>query len=594
MGTYPPYATQITLREAGIRVGTTRFFQARGMNTLGDIADHTANELMAKGVVNRLLEYIRRLLRSYGLSLRREEDRAHPTSTHTQKKVTPSQITLKQARFTSDAITYFQEKGIATLGDLTRYSASEFTSWGMRGRRIHFVRTCLKAHGLALKEEHATPSSTPVSSSSRTTPKKKKRTSPKIVYAPQDLPLERVLPRESWRHIPFFKQLGFTVLGDFTRYTARELVQKGITGRLLGGIRKHLRTHGLSLRVVERDPETLTLNEAGFRKGIVTFYAERGIHTLGDFMTHGIEEGQYSSHVRSRLLQYDLIAPEPSSHEGKHSGEQEQEEEALNTLTFPEIMPDGTRMSAADYLKKNEKLVYAYVHRSGVLRMRSTKTNAGFDPEDLYQEARLGFLIALSRFDPNKGGFPTYAWWWMKQRVFQFIKRNERIRLPIGVYDMVMSYIKKERELRLAGTRPTQAHILRELDIPASSHQTLLEGLSVFRSRVVSIQSEVRKGGNASTRYEDILGDETVGKGSDAINPTATVESKLRLQRLLERAHLGPREQDILLRRHGLNGYRPHTLGDVGYIMGISRERVRQIEEQIYERLRSVDDGGLE
>lgn len=592
---------ELTFRDFGFRTGTIRFFLKRNLMTPLDFTLYTKAELFDKGIVNRLLEYVQRQLHSYGLTFKGED-----LPKHGQRKEKPDPFNIPAPFF-------LREKGVHSIGELADHTDDELVAKGVHRKHLYLVHRKLQEYELEQKTKPVdapvavvvTRTTTPIAPKPQAKQQAeggmhqtqvqiskmghaaevKVRKNARKVYAPKDMPLEHAgFPKHK---IPFFQALGFRVLGDFTVCTVHELIEKGIVKQALSGVHRQLSKHGLTLRVDDKkpDPEKILLKNAGFSPKVTKFYAERGVKTLGELAKHTIDH-RHLTYVQTRLARYDLAMGVQIEDED----EEEVEEDELNELQFPAVMPDGTRSSAGEYLKRNERLIYSFIHRSGVLGMMKTIPNRTFDIQDLYQEARIGFLIALSRFDPQKGKISTYAWMWMYQRVTRFIKDNSgAVRIPINLRDACAAYLAKENELRTkTGEAPTHAEVMKALNVPASKLRFILQALSVYRSKSVSMHQPLRTNGQKdnSSAYQDVIGDETLGSGKHVDTPAEVFAIRRELDQLLADVKLKPKDREILARRYGLGGRPAETLEEIGETLGLTRERVRQREEAALRKIR--------
>jgi RNA polymerase primary sigma factor len=205
------------------------------------------------------------------------------------------------------------------------------------------------------------------------------------------------------------------------------------------------------------------------------------------------------------------------------------------------------------------------------------------DPEallDLIQEGNIGLMRAVDRFKPEfKTRFSTYGVYWIRQAILRSLKSQRLVRLPENVVDRIsLMQRTRQRLYQLLGRWPTPEELAREMKVsPGALSQ--LEASSVD---VASLNQTVRgKDGEGGTLLQELLED------TEAPGPNQVTQQELLRGEIREAvATLPPREKKILELRFGLGAEKPHTLEEIGHEFGISRERVRQLQNVALDRLR--------
>lgn len=278
----------------------------------------------------------------------------------------------------------------------------------------------------------------------------------------------------------------------------------------------------------------------------------------------------------------ELAANTPDTNDAK-SADMDATRLYLNEIGFSSLLSAEEEIAIGRAVQKGDQEARKRMIESNlrlVVKIARRYINRGLPLLDLVEEGNLGLIHAVEKFDPEKGfRFSTYATWWIRQTIERALMNQTRtVRLPIHVVKEINVYLRASRQLAQKLSRdPTPEEVAELLDKPVEAVE------KAFRLYERSSSMDAPAGKDDERPLVETLADEN---SHDPEDDMAALDMSDEIERFLE--CLNDKQQAVIARRFGLQGYERQTLEQVGEEIGVTRERVRQIQVDSLKRLRRM------
>ncbi|MBA4418302.1 MAG: RNA polymerase sigma factor RpoS [Syntrophus sp. (in: bacteria)] len=249
----------------------------------------------------------------------------------------------------------------------------------------------------------------------------------------------------------------------------------------------------------------------------------------------------------------------------------------LPIITMEEERAYAGRIAAGD-MEARKKMIEANLRL--VVKIARKYMNQGITTLDLIEEGNIGLIRAVEKFDPLRNcRFSTYATWWIRQAIERAIANQSRtVRLPIHISSKVY---KVSKTINMFIEKHEREPTPEEISLETGFSLDLINNLLTVVVKTFSLETIIDEEGKLT--LEEVLPDMTAEEPLSAYEQTTRVEE---IASWLDT--LGHDEKKVVLLRYGLDGHDPQTLESVGKIFGVTRERIRQIEQKAINKLRRI------
>jgi RNA polymerase primary sigma factor len=347
-------------------------------------------------------------------------------------------------------------------------------------------------------------------------------------------------------------------------------------------------------------PEVITVLKKGREQGFITNQelmraipnAEEDVELLDDVFTLFLDLGIETVDVKDQMIW------QKKEDEEDHEAEVKDKKKLHKGIDLTEISNDSVRMYLSEIGKvalltaeEEVKLSKSIKKGDSKAKQRLAEANLrlvvsiakkyigrGLSFLDLIQEGNIGLFRAVEKFDYRRGfKFSTYATWWIRQAITRAIADQARtIRIPVHMVETINKLTHTQRRLvQELGREPLPEEIAVEMDMEVKKVRHILK----ISQDIISLEAPV--GTEEDSKLGDFIED------SDAISPAEATNRQLIKENIREMLqYLSPREQKILRMRFGLDDGKTHTLEEVGKEFNVTRERIRQIEAKVLQKLK--------